>query len=182
MNPFITLKIENQIPTIVFHNRDGIEKDLTLKKENIEQEILAIAKNLEIPDISNPSLSEVLDLASEGHHDLINTSPDIITNSLEFDLEGIIGGSLVEAEDSIEDYSEVELTDQLREEIDRNNKIDILASIIDQIYNILIAKTLLAAYELEINEIHFRSDYNYARLIEKMGNEIQKLNLEFIID
>lgn len=182
MNPFITLRIANQVPSIVFHNSDGVQKNLTQKEESIEAAIMSLVRNLDIPEFDTQNLTQVLEIASEGNYDLIDTNPDINTNSLEFNIEGIIGGSLIEAEDAIEDYSDVEMNEEIRAEIERNNKIDILASLIDQIYNILIAKTLLAAYELEITEIHLKSDFNYARLAEKMGHEIQKLNLEFTID
>lgn len=185
MYPHLTLKIENQNPQIIFHPDSEVSRKLTQNNEDIVGEIIKIATKL---DLTTEGLSkeaqvdQILQLASVGDNELIEALPTIDTVSLEFNLNETLNSILEDLQGIEQDYSNIEMSEEVRAELERNRRIDILASLIDQLYDILIAKTLLAAYELEITDIHLSSDYNYARLTERMGNEIQKLGLEFTID
>ena len=185
MYPHLTLKIEDQIPQILFFSEENVSRRLTQQNENILDEIVWLAEELELAiegSTKEERINSILLIASEGDPEIIESLPSIDTTSLEFNLRKTLDENLKEIQNLDSDYSDLEMSDEVRAELDKNRKMDVLASLIDQLYNILIAKTLLAAYELELTDIHLSSDYNYARLTEKMGNEIQKLGLKFTID
>lgn len=185
MQPYLTLRIKNHIPHIFFHSDEVTNKQLTHKDENILQEIKSIGQKLGLNNVNltdEDQLNDLFTLASEADNGMIESLPEIDIESLEFDIHNTIAGVLEKAMDADDEYKDLELSEEIRNELNRNRNSDILASVIDQIYDIIIAKTLLAAYELELAEIHFDSDYNYSRFIEKLGNELQKLGLELTID
>ena len=179
MYPHIKLKITNHKPQIFFLPDEGMTRQLTLQEESIEKEIVKIAKLLGIKD---KSIDVIFSLISEADNTLLKDFPEIDLESIEFNLGENLEKLYEYALEINDEYKEIEMSDEVRKELDQNKKLDILASLVDQIYNILVAKTLLSAYELEITDIHIETDYNYARLIEKMGVEVQKLDLEFNID
>ena len=79
-------------------------------------------------------------------------------------------------------YADIEMTDDVRKELETNHKHDILASLVNILYKVLITKTLIAAHDLELDKIHFYGDKNYARLTEKMGKELNALGVELFQD
>jgi hypothetical protein len=182
MNPHIILKIENHTPHLYFHPENGENRQLTKKDTNLEELIINIADQLGIKTEGTDRLQDLLQLASESD-ELYNTElPVIDVESLELDVENPIMLMLSAMNSTKEDYSTMTgISDELRTEIERNRDADIFASVLDKIYSIIIAKALLAAHDLEIPNIRLSSENNYPRLAEKMGNELQKLGIEFEI-
>lgn len=180
--PHIILRIQNHTPHLYFHPENGEIRQLTKEDINLEDLISSIADQLEIETEGTNKLQDLLQLASESD-ELYNTElPAINVETLEFDIENPIMQMLSNMNSSKEDYTKMEgVSDDLRAELERNRDSDIFASLLDKIYSIIIAKTLLAAHDLEIPNIRFSSENNYPRLAEKMGNELQKLGMEFEI-
>lgn len=185
MYPNLTLKIENHIPHIFFHLNENTVKEITSKNENLRDEILNLAKLLgflaeELE--SEEQLNKILELVSESDSTIELSVPDINTNDMEFNLKETLKKSLDEVLSLKDEYENIEMSEKVRVELNKNKKLDILGSLMDLMYDIIIAKTLLAAYDLEINEIHLENKHNYARFNERMGNELQKLGLEFTLN
>lgn len=179
----IKLVINDNIPAIYFINSESVEKKLTLIDENLEEIILNLAKKLEIEtnETQSPNkLQEILAIASEGEIGILESEiPDLDVSNVEFEILKSIDRNIELAVSLDNNYSDIEMNDKVKQELERNYRIDILASIIDQIYDIIIAKVILAAYELDLNSVTFESNLNFPRLTEKLGNELQKLDIDF---
>lgn len=185
MAPYLKLKIEKHIPHIYFYSNDGSEKRLTNVDENILNEILEISKLLgfQVENLSDEEqLNNILEIVSESDSNIELKAPNINSNSVEFNLNKTLKTSIDEVLSLENEYEGIEMGDDVRAELERNRNVDILASLTDMLYDIIIAKTLLAAYDLEINDIHLENAHNYARFNERMGMELQKLGLEFTIE
>lgn len=185
MTQSIKLIIENNIPSIHFINSESSSKKLTQREENIEEIILDLALKLGIKtkeEEKSKALQEILEIASEGEIGILESEiPDLDVSNVEFEIREGIQKNLDLAMSLDHDYSNVEMNELVKDELERNYKVDILASIIDQIYEIIVAKVILAAYELELNSVIFESNNNFPRLTEKLGNELQKLDFDFKI-
>ncbi|MEP7103404.1 MAG: hypothetical protein ABI721_01695 [Candidatus Dojkabacteria bacterium] len=187
MEQHLKLKIDNHIPHLFFTPKDGEEKKLTQKKEDISKVILNIGENFNLieKDLDEDvQVNKLVQLANEADPDYLESMPsDIDTESLEFELEDIIQKMILEAKGIEKEYSDVDdMTQELRDEIDRNQSMDIMAGLLDTVYKVIVAKTLLAAYELEIDKVHFVSSNNYPRLTEKLGEELDRLGIELYLD
>lgn len=180
MQPSILLEIKNNIPHIFFINGESQFTRLTAIDENLEDILNNFGEKMNFP-LDENSLEEKLNLLSEFLVDVNSINPIINTETQEFQIEDSIENII----DSIklQQLKIIEEIDnrELKDELEIQNRGDTLATILDKIYAILIAKALLSAYELEINNIQFKSDINVPRFIEKMGEELDKLNIEFSI-
>lgn len=186
MIPHITLKIENHVPHLFYTSVDGTVRQLTEKDEDISRILMKIGENFNLNEgemDDEVKVRRMLLLSNEADSEYLDNTPEIDSESLEFELEELLAKLIEDSKNIEKEYSDVENMDpELRAELDRNQNIDIMASLLDTIYKIMIAKTLLAAYELEINQVHFKSEENYPRLMEKFGQELQKLGLDLIIE
>lgn len=185
MSPFITLKIEDHVPHLFYTPADGKMRKLTEKDENIAKLILNIGEHFNLRETNmddDVQMNRLLLLSNEADSTYLETTPDIDAESLEFELDVLLDKLISDAKDIEKEYTDVEIDPELRSEIDRNQNIDIMAGLLETLYKIIIAKTLLAAYELEIAEVHFQSNENYPRFTERLGDELQKVGLELIID
>ncbi|MEO6729165.1 MAG: hypothetical protein ABIM99_04555 [Candidatus Dojkabacteria bacterium] len=186
MAPYITLKIENHVPHLFYTNSDGTTKQLTTKDENISKLVMHMGESFNLTEKNmddDVQVNRLILLSHEADPDYVTGAPEIDSESLEFELEELILELIAESRNIEKEYSDLdEMTQELRDEIDRNQNIDIMASILDTVYKIIIAKTLLAAYELEIGEVHLKTTENYPRFVEKLGEELLKLDIELIID
>lgn len=176
MQQHVLLKIEDNIPTLNFIQEEE-SKLLTEKVEDLREIFESIGKELGFKD---ETLEELLLISNEADSEYVTESPDIDTESLEFELKDILNRMLQKCKTLESEYAKTEgMTKELKEEIERNHKMDILASLFSTAYKIIIAKTLLAAYELEINSIKFQTNTNHPRLAERLGRELDALGLDF---
>ncbi len=186
MSPFITLKIENHIPHLFYTNSDGVSRQLTTIDEDLSRLILTMGETFNLSEKNmddDIQVNRLILLSNEADPDYITGTPEIDSESLEFELEKLITEVITEAKNIEKEYSDLdEMDEELRREIDRNQAIDIMSSILETAYKIIIAKTLLASYELEIAEVHLKTTENYPRFVEKLGEELQKLDIELIIE
>jgi len=186
MSPFITLEINNHVPHLFYTNSDGTKKQLTTIDEDLSKLILMVAENFNLVETDmddDVQVGRLILLANEADPDYITHIPEIDSESLEFELEKLLTEVIAESREIEKEYSDVdEMDEELRNEIDRNQSIDIMASILETAYKIIIAKVLLAAYELEIAEVHLKTTENYPRFVEKLGEELQKLDIDLMIE
>ena len=188
MNPLIALSIKNHKPELIYYPKEGEKKKLTLKDENIYEIVIQIAReigliNKEAIAIDVTILSDLLDIAREADELFITDLPEIETESLEFDLEIILNNFLHNIlKNDVDEYKDIEMPDLVRVELELNKKKDIFASILDVMYSILIAKSLLAAAELGLGIIKLEDEGKNPRLAEKMSKELTKLEVEMIIE
>lgn len=179
MSPHISLEIENNIPHLHLVTDNETKSRITLIDEDLSKIIPSIAKSLGIPEANTEALLEIANTADEFFFD---ETPEVSAESVEFELSRIAEELTEKAMNAKTDYDEVELTDELREELEIIKKHDLLASLINILYKIIITKTLVAAHDLEINEVHFKGDSNYPRLTERLGKELDGLGVELFVD
>lgn len=184
MSPVITLKIESHIPRIEFNPDNEMVKKITLNDENISSLILKYGKKLGLlnESLSEPEqLADLLSQASEAIGDIELDMAGFSNRDVEFNLEDSLEKSFNEVVNIEHDYANLDMNNEVQKELRHNLDLEIFAALLDRIYDILIAKVILAAYELEITKVVLDSDFNYPRLTEKLGREMQKVDFEFEI-
>ena len=181
MFPNITLAIKNHIPQIIYYPEEGISRKMTLVDENLSDIILDISKKLEFSD-DYKTLEDVLRLARESDETFIADLPDMDVEDPEFRLNETLKKHLDKVLTDLEDdYANVEMDEELKKEVNQNKKADILASILEGLYAILIAKTLIAAAELGIGTVRLDDEHKNPRLVEKMSKELEKLGIGLLL-
>lgn len=186
MYPQVELKIKNNIPVIIYKASAEEDKSMSLESESIIDAAMHAAKELNLIDSNTEhnqsNFEKLLSIAREADESLIIELPNIDTETIEFKLLNTLKPYLKTLIEGIKDeYSSIEMDSKIREELDRNKNSDIFASYMEGLYSILIAKTLLAASELGIGNIHLNDELKNPRLMEKMAKELEKLGLELII-
>jgi hypothetical protein len=185
--PFVELTIKNFKPTITFHPEDDLVRNLTLEETDLIPIILNIAETLALvventDDIAK--VDELINLVREADEFTFDIKePDIDLEDSEFNLEKVIETYFEKLQKSKPFHSNINnLTSDVQDELDKYHNIDILSNILDTIYKILIAKTLIAAANLGIGDIYLNDDHKNARLQELMAKELEKLGVELYIE
>ncbi len=186
MYPKLVLRIENHIPQIIFHPENGMSRNMIGVEENLLELITELGEKLnlnqEFKSKDEKLLQELLQLATEGDERFIADYPKLQQDSLSFELSNAINNHLEKSQSDFSDFSEYgELEEAVLEELKRNQNIDIFASLLEAIYLILIAKTLLICSELGIGQIELDDRNGYLRLQERMASELTKSGVEFKI-
>lgn len=179
MYPYVLLRIENNIPNLFFVKDQNTETKITEIDVNLEEVILRGAKEL---GMEYADIDSVLALVNHADEHYMDENPDINPDSVEFELDSVMDQVLEQAKLIESNYAGIDMTDEVKAAIEENHKHDILASIINILYKAIIAKSLIALHDLELDKLHFTGDKNYARLTEKMGKEVDALGLELFID
>ncbi|MCA9386572.1 hypothetical protein KC669_00915 [Candidatus Dojkabacteria bacterium] len=187
MFPNLTLRLKNSIPEIIFFPEEGMSRVLTLKEENIEHIMLKMAGFLEleneIKDSEEPNMAYILKLAELGDERVIETVPAMDKYKNEFGLEDFLKIQLDKALEERDDFSEYgEISDEVRTELNRNQNIDIFASLMEIMINTIIAKSLLYSSDLGIGKIRLEDEDGFVRLQQKMASELSKMGIELIIE
>lgn len=123
-------------------------------------------------------LAEIYELARECDEEFIEF-PDIdqqYAQNLDFSQVSDELTKQVKQHELTEEGSQ-ELKDQLREYWQG----DVLASVIEQIYNVIIANVILTAGDMGIGIIQLETDIKDVRFPEKMSKELAKLDTELIL-
>jgi hypothetical protein len=185
--PFVELTIKNYKPTIAFHPEDGLVRNLTLEETDLIPIILDIAEALALVVENTDEIAKVDELinlvreADEFTFDI--KEPDIDLEDSEFSLEKVIKTYFEKLQKSKPFHSNINnLASDVQDELDKYHNIDILSNILDTIYKILIAKTLVAAANLGIGDIYLNDEHKNARLQELMAKELEKLGVELYIE
>jgi len=188
MYPNVSLKIKNHIPKIIYYPEEGLEKTLTFQNESIYEVVVPIAKKLnlinrELIENDPEILAELFDLARQSDELYVTDLPEIEFESLEFDLNKVLNNLLNDIqEEQLSEYEGIDVSQELKDELNKNINADIFASLLEVMYMTLIAKTLVAASDLGIGTIKLDDKGKNARLMEKMAVELEKLEVDMIVD
>ncbi len=187
MSPYVALKIEDFVPSIYYFPDDGMSRKMTHQEENILDRMIQATQNLNLDTSESEQnrdnlYEELLSKARKSDEFYLDEFNDINTDSIEFNIQNLFDDLMKYASELEQEYRDVDMSEEIRRELDQNQSGDIFASMLESLYLRLIAKTLLAASDLGIGEIHLQDSHKNARLAEKMSNELQKMGLELIID
>lgn len=185
MKQYIQLRITNFVPNIFLVTEGGPEKQMTLKSESILENLTDAAKKLGLKFNNNEPqglYEEILTTALESDDLYMSDVIPVNEESIEFEIGKLFDYFLARAEEMEKEYSDVKMTAEARKEIDQNQSKDILASMLDALYLRLAAKTLVAASEVGIPEIHLKDDHKNGRLTERINKELDKMGVELIVD
>lgn len=182
MQPSIILQIKNNIPQVIFMSSPDNKKEITESKEDLNDIIQSLATELNILNESERTLNNLLEYARESDDLFLNPFVEIDSKAGNFQINEAVEQQLSKAKDQSSDFSEYGKIDKnVKEELKKNQNADIFASILDTIYNVLIAKTILHASELGIGQIYLDDETDNKRLREKMAKELDELGIELLI-
>jgi hypothetical protein len=185
--PFVELTIKDYKPTITFHPEEGLVRNLTLEETDLIPIILSVAETLTLV-IGNTDdmekVNELINLTREADEFMFDVKePDINLDDVEFNLKNIIDNYFRKLQKTKSFHSGMDgLANDVQGELDRYHNIDILANVLDTIYKILIAKTLVAAANLGIGDIYLNDEHKNARLQELMAKELEKLGVDLYVE
>jgi len=186
MYPFVELKIKDGVPYVVYYPMEGEERQMTQSSESLIDVAMHGAKSLNLKDQNaehnQENLEELLQLARESDETYYTELPDMDVENSEFGLLNTLKPYLEKMSGAEQDeYTDLNMTDEVKEELTRFRRADQFASYMEALYAILIAKTLLAANDLGIGKISLNDDLRNPRLMEKMSKELEKLGIDLHI-
>lgn len=178
--PRITLKTEDLNVSILYETSAAESKNILSDNENLEDLFELLNKKLELEISADPK--KILQLATKGDERYIEKLPSKPLNQSSLDLVKVISKELDKAISEIDDYSSYqEVDEKVRKELIRNQQIDILASMLEITYNIIIAKVMDTASELGVSKIRLDDKTGLPRLTYKMASEFTKLDIKIDI-
>lgn len=183
--PNVTLRIKNQVPMLELWTDEKQSKTIIKGNKGIDTSLIELCEVLDLP-VRDANLEEVMHQARSGNESLLEFG-DIDFAKQDFDFSDVMAE--VEAA-----YSKYELplsqehleansnSTELLAELKKNWKEDALASFIEEMYNILIARTFYLAGETSVSTIVLIDDRQDARLREKMAKELATVEeIEFMV-
>ena len=176
--PNITLKIENHIPSVIYNADKNISREMIKAERSLEELIKELGQDL---DLEENSIEDLMTLTEHGVERLIEELPKLNKYSNEFEIEKTIKTQTEDLKEKRENYEGPGVTREVLDELMRNQNIDILSSIVELIFNILIAKTVMVSSELGIGNIVLEDKNNYFRLQSKMASELSKMEIKLQI-
>lgn len=186
MYPQVELKIINGIPHIVYKTNEEEQKVMTQGKHSIYDVALSGAKKLNLisseAEPNRENFEKMTQLARESDEIFYTELPEINTETSDFSLQETLENYLSKMlEEPVDEYSDLAMTDDVKEELERFRNSDYFASYLEALYSVLIAKTVLSAHDLGIGNISLSDDLKNPRLVEKMSKELEKLGLELVV-
>jgi hypothetical protein len=184
MCPNITLKINNFTPKIIYNPDEKTSREIINKDENLALLINPLAKELNLLNDLNADnheelFAEILKLSAEATQYPLDDLPKGIEDSNgSFELENLTTKQFKKLFENRETFDHLQDIDKaILNELERNQNIDILATLLDYIYFILISKTLFYATDLGIGKILLNDKSGMFRLQEIMADELNKLDI-----
>jgi len=185
MKPHVVLRVENFTPSIHYIPQEGVSRKMTKNDENLLELIKSLAQELDL-ETQNESdediYEDLLRIARESDEFYLPEHQDLNPEETEFELDNLFTSMLEKAQELDQEYGDVKMDDEIRKELDQNQSADVFASILESVYLRLIAKTLIAASELGIGEIHLADKHKNPRLADQMKKELDKMGVELVID
>jgi len=185
MYPNITLEIRSHIPHLFFHSNKDTSRQMTVKEENLKEIVTQIAKELRLIEQDKTQdaeiFNELLALARESDESFVIDYPEIPLADIEFDLMNAYKRFLKD-NPIVNEYSDIEITQEVQDELNRNRSSDIFASGLDYLYVTMVAKALLAGSDLGIGIVRLNDDSKNTRLQERMAMELERMGVEFIVE
>lgn len=183
MYPNLTLLIQNNKPIIQFNQEKDISRNLHDLDEDLVKIIQSLGAKLNLVK-SNENLQTILEICNEGNERFIEKIPNISKDKLS--LAKFLHTELEKIENTRNRYTEFakrkDVSQAVIDELIRNDSIDIYASLLEMIYNILIGRVVLHAQELGIGIIKLQDEIGFGRLREKMASELSKLDIELVVE
>ena len=186
MYPFVELKIEDGVPSLVYNASEDVQRPMTLENDSVTDAAMHAAKSLKLleeeAEHNLENLENLLKVARESDETYYPELPDMDVETIEFGLLPTLKPYLEKmVETTPDDYSDLSMTDDVKAELERFQKSDLFASYMEALYTVLIAKTLLAAHDLGVGNITLNDNLKNPRLMEKMAKELDKLGIELVI-
>lgn len=178
------LKIENFKPVYIY--KPEKEMSRTLKTPEIDISLLAnkIREALDLENLAevDEDIFSIFEQSSLGDERLVEEIPNDRINDPDFDIEGYILEKVEELINEDSEYDDIDMTEEVRTEVNKNRNTDILATSLEILINILIASTLKHAGDFGIGHIELQDESGMHRLKEKMASELSKMDIEIILD
>ncbi len=171
--PNITLVIKDSMPSLELENKEGEKKTIAISTLSIDDVLEKVAKALKLDE----SIDDIWEILREGDETYIEF-PEI---------EGLEEGSidlqstLDEALKHLELDIQAEVTKDVSEALTHYHQADVLASTLEEVYNLLIARTVFTASEMGIGNIILKDERKEPRLREKMSKELAAVEIELIV-
>jgi hypothetical protein len=170
--PNITLKITEGLPSIELHNENQPVRPMFISDMDLQTYMASVA------DAINWTAGNEVATASNGDQYMIDfENVDLADESTSLsDILQVVRRSASEYEQM------AGLNQEVADELMQNWQTDMLASALEGAYNLLIAKVILMADTLGIEDIRLDDDRLDPRLREKMSSELAKFNTQLLID
>jgi hypothetical protein len=172
--PNVTLVVKNGQPTIELRQSDQIRRPL-ISGDNIYEYLTSLAQEVnfsgDIQDLFHLALQ-----SDELYLQFPVVPEDKDKEKIGFaDIQKIVRAEL---------DAHIPVTDQspeLNAELERNWQGDVFASILNEIYNVLIAETAYQASQVAVGTIQLDENTPSLRLVEQMSLGLQKLDTDLIV-
>lgn len=166
--PNITIQARKFVLSIVFKLNEQESRTMFVLNPNLDQFMSKAAEVVGYKSETN-TLAELLSFARSGDENFMEFAKlDVDNDGLE--TAEIMNGVIKAAKEKVDEY--VEANDEIKKTLDLFWQADMLASILEEIYALVIAKAVFNASELGINTIVLDDDFHEVRLQEKVGKEI----------
>lgn len=171
--PNITLVIRGNIPSLELENKVGEKKTIAISALSIDEVLERVAKALRLDE----SIDDIWEMLREGDETYIEFSEIDELEEVEIDLQGTLDEALKHLELDIQE----EVNKDVSEALTHYHQADVLASTLEEIYNLLIARTVFTASEMGIGNIILKDERKEPRLREKMSKELSAVEIELIV-
>ncbi len=173
--PYLKLSITNFVPELYLVASNNSEKKLINNPENLKDIIKGIAMELGFQD--SIEILELLTIADSGDERLITELPEINTYANDFEIQEMMDFNIPRLLAQTNTHSNVKMSKEVEEELQKNIQIDRLASLIESVYAQIVARVLLVASEMGIQSFQLQDNSGLIRLQQKMSVELTKLGL-----
>lgn len=181
--PRITLQIIDSEPQIIFESSEKESKKMLSETESLVQIFKYLKKELKFEEVPDENIIPgLLKLAQQGDERFIEKLPGKSLRSDKLLLQETVEDEIAKAKKNVDDYSDYnDVSADVQTELVRNQHLDILASILEMVYNIIIANVVDSASELGVGNIRLDDQTGIGRLRSKMAGELTKMNIELDI-
>jgi hypothetical protein len=174
--PNVTIKIRNFIPTLELQQQDEQTKEVktnTMFKlsTGIDALLMQVA---DAAGFAYEDTTDILDLARTGEEDAIEfTGIDYAAEDWSADYIAKQAHATVAEYNQNPQYADIaEITSEVAAALKEFWQANLLASVLEEVYALLIAKAVFTASELGIGTIVLDDDQHEIRLMEKAGKEM----------
>ena len=171
--PNVTLRIKNYLPSIELQSDVEDVQTMATATQGLDTLLTETAAAMG----AKWDIEEVKRRISEAD-DTFLIFPEIEFESESLDLDQF-GGTIQTAIGEYIDFADA--NESVREELKANWQADVLASLLAQVYRLLVARTVFFASEIGVGEIQLVDDSFDSRLREQMSRDLESLELELTV-
>lgn len=174
--PQIALVIKNQMPYIEYNESPQNSKKLVSLNMGLDTALLRAGEVCGVEDLEQFSPAAL----STADEEMIKFEEGFdFTEEVKLNLDYIFTTLKARVQPTIPPVTNQAAVDQ---ELKSNWQADVLASVLEEIYNLLIAATLRLANDLGVENIKLADERKDPRLQEKMAKELSFGEIELIVD